>query len=116
MSHIGLSDLSDFLQLTRAKVAVEIEKTRKCRLSGASAIFGWMSGQKSDKSDSPTHREGGGMSEIHRDTIPESPTHGCMACKAQRPYTVEPFANGNTGWRCTVCGTMLHLIPGTYLS
>jgi hypothetical protein len=42
------------------------------------------------------------------------PTHGCMECKGQRPYTVEPFANGNTGWRCTVCGKILRLLPGKY--
>ena len=42
------------------------------------------------------------------------PTHGCMECKAQRPYTVEHFANGNTGWRCTVCGKILRLLPGQY--
>jgi hypothetical protein len=46
---------------------------------------------------------------------PDRPaTHGCMECKAQRPYTIEPFANGNTGWRCTVCGKILRLIPGHY--
>jgi hypothetical protein len=37
-----------------------------------------------------------------------------MECKAQRPYTVERFNNGNTGWRCTVCGKILRLIPGKY--
>jgi hypothetical protein len=41
-------------------------------------------------------------------------THGCMLCKAQRPYTVEHFANGNTGWRCVVCGSISRLIPGKY--
>jgi len=35
---------------------------------------------------------------------PEPPTHGCMECKAPRRDTVEHFTNGNTGWRCTVCG------------
>jgi len=45
----------------------------------------------------------------------DQPTVGCMACKAQRSYTVEPFANGNTGWRCTVCGKILRLLPGQYL-
>jgi hypothetical protein len=37
-----------------------------------------------------------------------------MECKAPRSYTVEHFANGNTGWRCTVCGKILRLIPGKY--
>jgi len=37
-----------------------------------------------------------------------------MECKRQQPYTVEPFDNGNTGWRCTVCGKILRLIPGQY--
>ena len=37
-----------------------------------------------------------------------------MECKAQRPYTVEHFANGNTGWRCLVCGKIVRLIPGKY--
>jgi ribosomal protein L37AE/L43A len=46
--------------------------------------------------------------------ITAPPTHGCMECKAQRPYTVERFNNGNTGWRCTVCGKILRLIPGKY--
>jgi hypothetical protein len=46
----------------------------------------------------------------------EQSTHGCMECKAQRPYTVEQFPNGNTGWRCVVCGKMLRLIPGKYTS
>lgn len=45
--------------------------------------------------------------------VSAAPTHGCMACKAQRPYTVHHFPNGNTGWRCVVCGKILHLIPGT---
>ena len=35
-----------------------------------------------------------------------------MECKAKRPYTIEHFPNGNTGWRCTVCGKILNLIPG----
>ena len=43
---------------------------------------------------------------------PEHHTHGCMECKAQRTYTVEPCTNGNVGWRCTVCGKILRLIPG----
>jgi hypothetical protein len=43
------------------------------------------------------------------------PTHGCMECKAPRSYTVEPFANGNTGWRCVACGQILCLLPGKYL-
>jgi len=43
---------------------------------------------------------------------PASPTFGCMECKAQRPYMVEHFTNGNTGWRCVVCGKILRLIPG----
>ena len=45
---------------------------------------------------------------------PEPPRHGCMECKAPRPYTVEEFPTGNTGWRCTVCGKILRLIPGNY--
>jgi hypothetical protein len=31
----------------------------------------------------------------------DPPTQGCMECKAQRPYTIEHFDSGNTGWRCT---------------
>ncbi len=46
----------------------------------------------------------------------ERPTEGCMECKAQRPYTVEHFANGNTGGRCVACGHILRLIPGKYTS
>ena len=46
--------------------------------------------------------------------ITAPPTHSCMECKAQRPYAVEHCANGNTGWRCVVCGKMLRLIPGKY--
>jgi hypothetical protein len=45
---------------------------------------------------------------------PDHPTHGCMECKRQQPYTVEHFTNGNTGWRCTVCGKILRLLPGKY--
>jgi hypothetical protein len=45
-------------------------------------------------------------------TTTESPTHGCMECKAPGTYTVEPFANGHTGWRCMVCGKILSLVPG----
>jgi hypothetical protein len=41
-------------------------------------------------------------------------TQGCLECKAQRTYTIEPFANGNTGWRCLVCGKILRLMPGKY--
>jgi hypothetical protein len=44
----------------------------------------------------------------------DHPTHGCMERKAQRPYTVAHFANGNTGWRYTVCGKILRLLPGKY--
>jgi hypothetical protein len=44
----------------------------------------------------------------------EPPTHGCMECHAQQPYTIEHFANGNTGWRCQACGHILRLIPGKY--
>ena len=44
----------------------------------------------------------------------DRPRHGCMECKAQRWYTIEQFRNGNTGWRCTVCGKILNLIPGRY--
>jgi hypothetical protein len=32
---------------------------------------------------------------------PDRPTHGCMECKRQQPYSIEEFPNGNTGWRCT---------------
>lgn len=46
--------------------------------------------------------------------ITEPPTPGCMECKAQRPYTVEHFAHGNTGWRCVACGMILRRIPGKY--
>ena len=44
----------------------------------------------------------------------EQPTHGCMECKRPQHYTIEHFPNGNTGWRCGVCGKMLNLIPGKY--
>jgi hypothetical protein len=37
-----------------------------------------------------------------------------MECKGPRPYTIEHFTNGNTGWRCVVCGKILRLIPGKY--
>jgi hypothetical protein len=37
-----------------------------------------------------------------------------MECKARQPYTIEHFTNGNTGWRCAVCGKILRLIPGKY--
>ena len=46
----------------------------------------------------------------------DRPRHGCMECHAQQPYTVERFPNGNTGWRCVVCGHILNLLPGTYTS
>ena len=45
----------------------------------------------------------------------DRPRHGCMECKAQRSYTIEPFPNGNTGWRCTIYGKILRLIPGEYI-
>jgi hypothetical protein len=51
---------------------------------------------------------------MHSFEAPAPPTAGCMACKGQRPYTVEHFVNSNTGWRCTVCGQILRLIPGRY--
>jgi hypothetical protein len=38
-----------------------------------------------------------------------------MECKRPQPYTVERFTNGNTGWRCVVCGQILRLLPGTYV-
>jgi len=41
-------------------------------------------------------------------------THGCMGCHAQQPSTIEHFTNGNTRWRCGVCGQICHLIPGRY--
>jgi|SoiMethySBSTD1v2_1073268.scaffolds.fasta_scaffold45427_4 hypothetical protein len=41
-----------------------------------------------------------------------SVTSGCMECKRPQPYTVEHFDNGTTGWRCTVCGKILRLVPG----
>ena len=44
----------------------------------------------------------------------DRPVHGCMECKGPRPYTIEHFTNGNTGWRCVVCGKILRLIPGKY--
>jgi hypothetical protein len=50
----------------------------------------------------------------HAGSTTAPPTHGCMECKAQRPYTVEQFANGHIGWRCMVCGKILNLIPGKY--
>jgi hypothetical protein len=53
------------------------------------------------------------MEEHTGETI-EPLTYGCMECKAQQPYTVEQFQNGNTGWRCTVCGKIARLIPGHY--
>ena len=43
------------------------------------------------------------------------PNHQRMAAwhaVAPRSYTVEHFTNGNTGWRCTVCGKILRLMPG----
>jgi len=49
------------------------------------------------------------------DTPNPSPTlAGCMECKAQRPYTVKAWPNGNTTWHCTVCGKVLRLVPGQY--
>jgi hypothetical protein len=51
---------------------------------------------------------------MERSEPPDRPRYGCMECKAQQWYTVEPFPNGNTGWRCTVCGKILRLIPGKY--
>ena len=42
----------------------------------------------------------------------DRPMDGCMECKTQRPYTIEHFPHGNTGWRCVVCGKILRLIPG----
>ena len=45
---------------------------------------------------------------------PDRPRYGCMECKHQQCYTVEQFRNGNTGWRCMVCGKILRLIPGKY--
>ena len=41
-------------------------------------------------------------------------TYGCMECKAQHPYTVHQWPNGNTTWHCTVCGKISRLIPGKY--
>jgi hypothetical protein len=46
--------------------------------------------------------------------VTDQPRAGCMECKAQQPYTVEEFPNGNTGWRCVMCGKILRLIPGNY--
>jgi hypothetical protein len=48
--------------------------------------------------------------------VVEHSRHGCMECHAHQPYTVEHFANGNTGWRCVGCGHILNLIPGQYTS
>jgi hypothetical protein len=45
---------------------------------------------------------------------PDRPRYGCMECKHKQCYTVEQFRNGNTGWRCMVCGKILRLIPGKY--
>jgi hypothetical protein len=42
----------------------------------------------------------------------DRPRHGWIECKAQQWYTVEPFPNGNTGWRCAVCGKIVRRIPG----
>jgi hypothetical protein len=44
----------------------------------------------------------------------DPPLAGCMECKAQRPYTVKPWPNGNTTWPCTVCGKVVRLVPGQY--
>ena len=44
----------------------------------------------------------------------DCPTHGCRACKAQQPYTVETLPNRNTLWRCAVCSHVVHRVPGTY--
>ena len=52
--------------------------------------------------------------EQHAEESTEPPTCGCMACKAQQPYAIEHFPNGNTGWRCRVCGQIARLIPGNY--
>ena len=41
-------------------------------------------------------------------------THGCMECKAQRPYSVETLPNRNTIWRCAACSHVVNLIPGKY--
>ena len=47
---------------------------------------------------------------------PDPPMHGCMECKAQRPYTIEALPNRNTIWRCVVCSHVVNLIPGKYRS
>ena len=44
-----------------------------------------------------------------------APLAGCMTCKAPRAYTVEPWPNGNTTWRCVACAQVLRLVPGRYL-
>jgi hypothetical protein len=44
----------------------------------------------------------------------EPPLAGCMECKAQRPYTVKTWPNGNTTWHWVVCGTVVRLVPGQY--
>jgi hypothetical protein len=45
---------------------------------------------------------------------PALPLAGCMECKAQRPYTVKAWPNGNTTWHCTVCSKVVRLVPGKY--
>ena len=54
------------------------------------------------------------MSERQEDAASEPPTHGCMQCKAQQPYTISILSNKNTMWRCAVCNYVVNLIPGNY--
>ena len=45
---------------------------------------------------------------------PAPPRLAVWPARASGRIPVEHFANGNTGWRCTVCGQILRLIPGRY--
>lgn len=45
---------------------------------------------------------------------PAPPRLAVWHARASGRIPVERFANGNTGWRCTVCGKILRLIPGRY--
>jgi hypothetical protein len=47
--------------------------------------------------------------------VPPEPMHGCMECKAQRPYVVKAWPNNNVTWHCTLCGKVLRLVPGRYI-
>jgi len=64
--------------------------------------------------DDPTPLQPALVPPVHPDDA-TAPLTGCMTCKAPRSYTVEPWPNGNTTWRCTACGQVLRLVPGKYL-